>query len=108
MTISTIQVSLNRLRSLNATDKRLVVDQLRDVRDIYANKAYNDAFDALIELVEDERTLGRYPYSNEATRSEAMSNARRDAEARRSNGEKVQWRHIDDDTGVAYVVERLG
>ena len=53
------------------------------------------------------RLLARYSYSGEMERSDAASAARKDCEARKANGEHVQWRHA---TGgeAAYLVERLG
>jgi hypothetical protein len=104
--ISTIQVALNTLRALDSVDKAALIRTLK--LHTFKRDTMNKAIEALIVLVEDQRTLARYPYSGEAQRSEAVNDARRDAEARKRNGENVQYRHIDDDTGTAYVVERLG
>lgn len=65
------------------------------------------AIESKPETIEN-RQLQRYPYTDESSRSRAMTNARTFAEARRRAGENVQWRHIDDTQGSAYVVERLG
>jgi hypothetical protein len=81
-------------------------------KQVYAERArqavaYRDFFSE-VTIDNNDRTLGRWNYTNEATRSDAANDARHECERRKKNGENVQWRHLEDERGTAYVVERLG
>lgn len=94
-------------RQVNAMPPRTKRDQaIKDVqRKAIVN--YRDFFrDLTIDY--NDRTYARYDYTNEATRSDAATNAELECERRRGVSPFVQWRHISDERGTAYVVERTG